>query len=280
MTRYLIYDVFADAPLAGNPLAVVPDASALPEAALQPLAREFNLSETVFMFPAEAPGATARLRIFTPTMEVPFAGHPVIGAAVALAEAGRGPEMLLELGVGPLPCRAGGGRASVVTERPLEILAEPEPALVARALGLPARAIRTDRHAPAIASVGLPFTLTELSGPEALAACAPDTAAFQEGTARHPGALDFAQYAYVREGSDVQARMFAPLDLIPEDPATGSAACALAAFLAAREGGAARLEIRQGETMGRPSRISVTAEGGRVTLSGAARRVMEGRLLL
>lgn len=279
MTRYLTYDVFAAAPFAGNPLAVIPNATDLPEDALQKIAREFNYSETTFVYPPEDPAHTARVRIFTPGMEVPFAGHPTIGTAVALAEAGRGPDMVLELGIGPVAAHASGGAARFTTAAPLEVGDRPEPALVARALGLAPERIVTERHAPTIAGVGLPFTLTELADRAALAACRPDRAAFEDGRAAHPGALDFAQYVYVRDGATIHARMFAPLDGIPEDAATGSAAAALAAFLAAREGPLV-LSLHQGAEMGRPSEIGLEADGRRVTVSGRARRMMEGRLFL
>ena len=105
MSRYLVYDVFTDTRFGGNQLAVFPDATDLPEADLQAIAAEFNFSEVTFVYPPENPAHTARVRIFTPTMEIPFAGHPVIGTAIALADAGHGPDMVLELGVGPLPCR-------------------------------------------------------------------------------------------------------------------------------------------------------------------------------
>ncbi|MBA86043.1 MAG: phenazine biosynthesis protein, partial [Rhodobacteraceae bacterium] len=224
MTRYLVLDVFTDQPFGGNQLAVIPDARALPQARLQQIAREFNFSETTFVYPPRDPAHTARVRIFTPTMEIPFAGHPTIGTAVALAQMGHGPEMMLELGIGPLRAHATEGAARFTTSAPLQILAQPEPALVARALGLPGAALRPETHAPALASLGLPFVLTELTDREALSRIVTDSAAFREGAARYPGALDFAIMAYVREGQTVHARMFAPLDNIPEDPATGSAA--------------------------------------------------------
>ncbi|MFP4328322.1 MAG: PhzF family phenazine biosynthesis protein [Paracoccaceae bacterium] len=280
MARYLVYDVFTDSPFGGNQLAVFPDASSLAEDRLQDIAREFNFSETTFVLPPRDPAHTALVRIFTPTMEVPFAGHPIIGTACALADAGLGPEMVLELGVGPLPCHAAAGRARFTTSAPLEILDHPDPALVAAALGLDPAQLCRERHAPAMASIGLPFTLTELAGPEALAACQPDIAAFRRGAGSHPGGLDFAQYAYIRDGDRIEARMFAPLDMIPEDAATGSAAATLGAYLCALEGRALELTIRQGVAMGRPSQIAVSAREGAVTVAGAAVRVMEGRLLI
>ncbi|MCO6382378.1 PhzF family phenazine biosynthesis protein [Oceanicola sp. 502str15] len=274
MTPYLTLDVFTSAPFSGNPLAVIPDATALPEAALQRIATEFNYSETTFVFPPEDPENTAKVRIFTPTMEVPFAGHPLIGTAVALARAGHGPEMVLELGVGPIRATATPQEARFTTEVALQVIARPDPALTARALGLPLSALAAP---PVMASVGLPFTLTELTSRAALTACAPDTAAFNDGAAAHPSSLDFAQFAYWRDGATIHARMFAPLDNIPEDPATGSASAALGAWLTSQHG-AQSLTIHQGDDMGRPSRIGVETTETAVTISGAAVPMMEGRL--
>lgn len=279
MTDYLVYDVFTDTPFGGNPLAVIPDATALPKADLQRIAQEFNFSETAFLFPPDDPAYTARLRIFTPTTEIPFAGHPTIGTAVALADLGHGPDMILDLGVGPIHAHAENGAARFTTEAALKRLAEPAPALVARALGLAQDSIRTATHPPVMATLGLPFTLTELTDRTALAAIRTDIAAFREGQALFPGALDFAQLAYVRDGNRIDARMFAPLDNIPEDPATGSAAATLAALLAQTLGRDLTLDYHQGADMGRLSRIGLHTHGPRVTVSGRALRMMEGRLV-
>jgi trans-2,3-dihydro-3-hydroxyanthranilate isomerase len=280
MTRYLVYDVFTDTPFGGNPLAVIPEAEGLAEALLQKIAREFNFSETVFVLPPREEGHTARVRIFTPTQEVPFAGHPTIGTAIALRELGGPAEMVLELGVGPIPCTVAGGRARFVTRRPLERLHDVDTGLVAEALGLTASDILTSRHAPVMASVGLPFVFAEIDGESALARATPAIAAFRAGQARYPSPFDFAVAPYVREGDRIRMRMFAPLDSIPEDPATGSAAAALGALLAALAGAPVALDITQGVEMGRPSRILVEAGPDGVAVEGAARRVMEGRLLL
>lgn len=277
MTEYLVYDVFADAPFGGNPLAVIPKAYALPERLLQPVAREFGFSETAFLYPPEA-GGTARMRIFTPTQEIPFAGHPVIGSAVALSQGGSPGGIVLETGIGPLPCFAAEGRAGFVRETGLERLGDPAPDLIARCLGLETDAIRSAVHAPVIASAGLPFALVELDSARLLSRAHPRIEAFRAAAARHPLPFDFAIYAYIREGDDVRARMFAPLDDIPEDPATGSAAAALGLLLANLEGRECRLTIRQGVEMGRLSTIEVIADPGSVTISGGAVRVMEGRL--
>lgn len=280
MTRYLTFDVFTDVPFGGNPLAVIPDASALPEQALQKIAAEFNYSETTYVYPPEDPSNTARVRIFTPTMEVPFAGHPTIGTAVALARAGQGPDMVLELGVGPIRAFATAQEARFTTSAPLEVLARPSVDEVAAALSLKPDQIGTANHVPVMATLGLPFTFTELNSRAALAACQSDIAAFRAGAASYPGALDFAQFVYWRGPDAIHARMFAPLDNIPEDPATGSASATLGALLAELAGEDQAFTIRQGEDMGRPSGIGVATEGPAVTISGKACPVMEGRLLL
>ena len=277
---YLVYDVFTATAFGGNQLAVFPDAQGLPEDRLQAITREFNFSEVTFVYPPQDPAHTARVRIFTPTREVPFAGHPTIGTAIALHDLGRGSDLVLELGVGPIPCRVGETGASFTTPVPLEMIAHPAPSLVAEALGLPAAAIRTDRHAPVQASLGLAFVLVELADRAALAAAQPVIEACRRGAALHPAGLDFAIFAYVRHGEAVEARMFAPLDNMPEDPATGSASATLGAYLAQLPGGPQRLAISQGVDMGRPSQIGVLVGAGGVTVTGQAVKTMAGRLFL
>lgn len=279
MDRYFVYDVFTDTRFGGNQLAIFPEADSIPEDALQRITAEFNFSEVTFVYPPKDPNHTARVRIFTPTMEVPFAGHPTIGTAKALADMGHGSDMVLELGIGPLSCTAGPHGARFTSNAPLARLATPDPALVARALGLSPDRLDTRQHIPTLASVGLPFTLTALASRADLAACQPDIAAFREGAKAHPQGLDFAQFAYVREGDTIHARMFAPLDNIPEDPATGSACAALVAFLCDLEKQPLALTVHQGEDMGRPSLIELTADGTSVSVAGQAVRVMEGHLL-
>ena len=264
---------------------MIPDAASLAEERLQPIAREFNFSETTFVYPATEDGHDARVRIFTPTMEIPFAGHPTIGTAIALRDAiretgGTCSSLILELGVGPIPCAFEGEEASFTTPVPLEVIALPEVDLVARALGLPVDKVRTTTHSPTLAGVGIPFVLTELADRAALSAATPATDAIREGAARYPSGLDFPQFAYVRTGGEVDARMFAPLDNIPEDPATGAACAALAALLRDRLGEDVSLAITQGEDMGRTSRIGARATEKGVTISGTAVRTMEGRLVV
>lgn len=279
MTAYLVYDVFSNKPFGGNQLAVIPDASQIAQDDLQRIAREFNFSETTFVYPPKDPANTARVRIFTPTMEVPFAGHPTIGTAVALADAGHSPDMTLELGIGPISATAQNGAASFTTSAVLETLEAPDLSLVSKALGTKADTIKTDVHAPIMASLGLAFTMTELVSRDALASLTTDVSAFREGNDRYPSGLDFAQFAYVRTGTHIDARMFAPLDNIPEDPATGSACATLAALLAQIEGRDLSFSILQGEDMGRPSVITATTKGTAVTIAGNAVLTMKGELV-
>lgn len=277
---YLVYDVFTETRFGGNQLAVFPDAAGLPDEKLQSIAREFNFSETTFVYPPQNPAHTARVRIFTPTSEVPFAGHPTIGTAIALHDLGRGGEMVLELGVGPIPCTVGPKGASFTTPVPLQIVAHPPADLVAATLGLTVADLRLDRHAPVQASLGLAFVFVELVDRAALARARPQIDAIRTAAAAYPAGLDFAVFCYCRDGETVDARMFAPLDNVPEDPATGSASATLGAFLASLPGGPRRLAIAQGDDMGRPSRIAVSVGPSGVTVAGQAVKVMAGTLYL
>ena len=282
MTRFVVYDVFTETAFGGNQLAVIPDATAVPEALLQKIAREFNFSESTFVYPPDDPGNTAKVRIFTPTMEVPFAGHPTIGTATALRDDGVTGDLILELGIGPVPCTFGDEGASFTISAPLTRFGTPDVPLVAAALSLPETAITSSTHPPTQAGVGLPFLFVELASREALASCQPVTDIFRQGAERYPCPLDFAIYAYVREKQQIDARMFAPLDNIPEDPATGSAAAAVAALLADITKQEQDLTISQGEDMGRPSHIHATTSGSdpvTVTVAGRAVKTMEGQLV-
>lgn len=275
MTDYVVLDVFTDRPFGGNPLAVIPDAAGLSDEAMQLIAREFGFSETTFVFPPEDPASTARVRIFTPMSELPFAGHPTIGTAVALADRGAPPDMILELGVGPVESHAVAGHARFTTRHPVSRHGEPDAELVAACAGLAASEIAAP---PVVVSVGLPFVMVELASVEALASARPETDAFRRAAERYLEAIgDFNLYLYVRDGASIRARAFAPLAGIPEDPATGSAAAALAAHLAEADG-AGKYFFTQGVEMGRPSRIEVAVDGGAITVAGQAVTVMRGVL--
>ena len=277
---YLVYDVFTDTRFGGNQLAVFPDALGLPEDRLQAIAAEFNFSEVTFVYPPADPGHTARVRIFTPTAEIPFAGHPTIGTAIALADLGCSGDLVLELGVGPIPCRVTPEGAEFTTPVPLQVVAYPPQAMVAAALGLPVEAIVCTTHPPVQASLGLAFVLVELDSRKSLSQAAPVVEAIRKGAAAYPAGLDFAIFCYVRQGEGVDARMFAPLDNMPEDPATGSASATLGALLASLPGGPQRLAITQGEDMGRLSKIAVSVGPKGVTVRGQAVKVMAGTLFL
>lgn len=272
--RFVTVDVFTERPFGGNPLAVVLDAEGLSTAQMQAVAREFNYSETTFVLPPRLPDHDAWVRIFTPRREVPFAGHPNVGTAFVLARldsAGAGKRLVFEEAAGLVPVellREGGmvvGAELIAPERLRRSEAMTE-ADVAACLSLAADDIATSAHVPAIASVGLAFVVVELSGRDALARVQTDMAAFR----RHmPRGGANGVFAYVRDGDDVQARMFAPLSGIDEDPATGSATCALVALLADLAPEPVldlRLRVEQGVDMGRPSLLLARArkEAGQV----------------
>lgn len=272
--RYEVWDVFTEAPFAGNPLAVV-WADGLAEDAMLRVAREFGYSETTFVAP-DAGGAS--VRIWTPAEELPFAGHPLVGTACALAADGAGPGLTLRIPVGPVAVEArsegGRGRAAFVREAPLERLGALPAGLVAACCGL----AEDDLGAPPErASLGTPFAFAELADPGALDRAAPDLAAFRRLEAEHPLPIRAAIYLWAREDAGVRARMFGLNDALYEDPATGSAAATLARLLRAR-GEPPAGAIRQGEAMGRPSLIETSVDGDAVRVAGAAVRVMSGTL--
>lgn len=283
MTEYCVYDVFTNEAFGGNPLAVITDATALAEDQLLKIAREFNFSETTFVLPPEDSVHDARVRIFTPTRELAFAGHPTVGTALALRDIGKaGTSMVLELGVGPIPVTIDGRRAEFATQVPLTTGDAPGVDALARCLSLAATAIRFDRHAPVEASLGTEFVLVELSDPAALDAASPDLDGYRRACS---DADRLAIFAYCRDGDRIDARMFAPLGGILEDPATGSASAALAAYLGELDGDSQSFEISQGVKMGRPSRIqaAVTVENGKTVetrIAGEAVKIMEGRLVI
>lgn len=278
MFDYLVYDVFTDTSFGGNQLAIFPDAGDIPEDKLQSIAAEFNFSEVTFIYPPNDPANTARVRIFTPTAEVDFAGHPIIGTATALRDLGYQGDMTLEFGIGHVRCKVENGWSSFTAHQPLQRLSKAATQLVAKALGVPEGAIITDTHVPIIASLGLPFVLVELSDLSKLSACLPEIEYFRQGAESHPESHDFAIFAYVREGDNIRSRMFAPLDNIPEDPATGSASATLAALLTELLEEPQSLHFLQGVEMGRPSTIKAetTLSPISVTISGQAVKVMEG----
>ena len=297
---YRRLDVFTERPLAGNPLAVVLDADGLDAAQMQAIAREFNLSETVFVLKARDPFNTARLRIFAPAVELPFAGHPTIGAAALIAferardMLGQAPiRLVLEEEIGPVVCevaRARGAlRAQFIVPRRPEIVEETlDVARLAAALGLTAEDIGFDGHRPVIASAGLPFAFIPLASRAALNRAMPAFGAMAAALAMERPAASFYTRETENPANHVQARVFVPGLGAHEDPATGSAAAAFAAVALRFEhpdDGEHTIQIEQGVAMGRPSLITLSlhVEQGALTqaaIGGASVIVGEGFLSL
>jgi trans-2,3-dihydro-3-hydroxyanthranilate isomerase len=272
--RFVVADVFTDVPFAGNQLAVFTDAREIPEERLQELAREINFSETVFVYPAAGEGH-ARMRIFTPVLELPFAGHPVLGTAFVLGGPLQLDELLLETGAGIVPVRLERDGSRIVFgwmrqppfsfepyDRAEELLAR----LGVEESGLPVELYRQ----------GPGHVLLELASPEAVAALRPDVAALLElngyGTA-----------CFARDGGRWKARVFVPAHGVGEDPATGSFAGPLALHLS-RHGRIAfgdEIEIRQGVELGRPSTLYAVARSPEdVEVGGSAVVVARGEFRL
>jgi trans-2,3-dihydro-3-hydroxyanthranilate isomerase len=287
--RFLLVDVFTEHAFGGNQLAVFPDAAGIPGALMQAYARELNFSETTFVLPPRKPGHTHRVRIFTPTMEVAFAGHPNIGTAVVLAKVQSGGAFVFDEDVGTVRTTAGidgdRGFAELTLERAAEIRpADIVPARLAAMLSLPEGSIGP---LPAFfVGVGLPFFIVTLKDADSVTAARLDLGVWE--TVLPPGSWSRDVYIVAGDfapGGHLKARMFAPADGVPEDPATGSAAAAFAASLAAvlpDPDGHFAWTVKQGAEIGRPSRISVSAEkrAGHVIsvrVGGSAVIVGEGR---
>ena len=306
--QYHTADVFTDTPFGGNQLAVIVDARGLTPEQMASIAREFNFSETIFVTPPEDAANTKRVRIFTPGSELPFAGHPTVGAAFVLAATGEidltGDEtrIILEEGVGPVPVviRSENGRpvfaqltAAKIPEKGTETHAR---GAIAKLLSLDSEDIDEDADYKIEAwSAGLPYLIVPIKTLEALGRArvkvdlweknlrdtwAPEVFLFVETE-------ESAALNGVRSGDGViRARMFAPSLGIPEDPATGSACACLAGYLAARSSkhdGVLKYTVHQGVEMGRPSRIEVEVDvtEGAVTavrIGGASVLVSSGTL--
>jgi trans-2,3-dihydro-3-hydroxyanthranilate isomerase len=270
--QYYICDVFTETRFGGNPLAVLPKAEGLSDHQMQQITREFNFSESAFVFPAKA-GYTRHVRIFTPGGEIPFAGHPNVGTAFVLASAGDFGEINSSLTVtfeeeaGLVPVTIGCEKGAVVrcevaAPQSLSLGKTVSAELVASAASLSPEDILTEMHQPQVCSVGLPFVITELTDRGALERARINMSGFD---ALADVKLKPSLHLYVRvsNGFDIRARMFAPLSGVPEDPATGSASCALAGLLAhykEKPSGSFAWRIAQGVEMGRPSTLIARAE--------------------
>ncbi len=268
--RFVTLDVFTGERFAGNPLAVVLEAEGLDPAAMQRIAKEFNLSETVFVLPASEPRQRADIRIFTPARELPFAGHPTVGTAVLLALLDQNGEpgalaFGLKEQVGIVPCAVEVKDGTSGTARfrlprlPFVWGDGRESADCAWALGLDPTEVGFDQHIPSRHSAGVAYDLVPVSSLEALARSKPQAEAFDKifGDSDHPAAYVYARVPDA-ESLRFRARMFGPGMGIVEDPATGSAAAAFAGALMQCEplgNGEHNIVIEQGVEMGRPSEI-------------------------
>lgn len=293
--RYFICDVFSALRFGGNQLAVFPDADGISSAEMQQIAREFNFSETSFVLPAQPP-FTRKLRIFTPTAEVPFAGHPNIGTAFALATDGAfgalesATEVLFDEAAGKVAITVHRDELGIHCElrapqqltRGAQVSAE----RLASAVNLEAAEVLTSTHNPQVVSVGLPFLVAELANLEALQNARPNPEVLEDFQ-RENIVPDVFVYTRGDRDDELRARMFAPFDGVPEDPATGSANCALAALLTecATDGRSEhQWRVMQGVEMGRPSVLNTRTRrrDGQVDtwIGGYSVLVSEGTLTL
>jgi trans-2,3-dihydro-3-hydroxyanthranilate isomerase len=298
---YLIYDVFTETALTGNPLAIVFDADDLDDQAMQAIAREFNLSETVFLTQPSNPVASAGVRIFTPDYELPFAGHPTVGTAIALTEkrglAGGSALLVLEEKVGPVRCAVSYSGEQWFAEFDLprlpEQLALPvDTGAIAAALGIDPHEICFENHQPSYWTAGNPFVFVPVAGLDVAARIRLDPRAWaQLGIVRDSGSLA-SPYVYCREtvrhDCNFHARMMVPVGGTYEDPATGSAAAAFAGAVHHFDqpvDGPCQVWIEQGVEMGRPSsiRLEMDIQEGAISaarIGGNAVKVAEGLLTM
>jgi trans-2,3-dihydro-3-hydroxyanthranilate isomerase len=271
-------DVFSETRFGGNPLAVFPNAKGLTSEQMQSIARELNLSETTFVLPGSGE-FTRQVRIFTPAQEVPFAGHPNVGTAFTLAKLGEfgqiddQTKIVFDEKAGPVPITIRKDESKIWCElkAPTELtIGETIPVpQIAAAIGLQADQIVTSTHPPQVASVGLGFITVELLDRDALANATVLFPIFEE--IQKSGVHPYV-FMYVRSNDefDIRARMFAPTDNIMEDPATGSATCAMVALLThcnPESDGEYSFRVGQGIEMGRPSLLEARTkkEDGVVT---------------
>jgi len=287
---YVTVDVFTDRRFGGNPLAVFPAADGLDTGQMQALAAEMNYSETTFVLPPDDPTNLARVRIFNRTAEMPFAGHPNVGTGFVLAQLGMsGGTLRFEELAGLVEVRLIEEQGSVVgaeidAPQPLSLFEEFAVDGIAACVSLSTAQLRVSAHRPIRASVGVDFVFVETTA-EALGSASPDLAAFRRLCATPADGERLSIFLYAIDGSDVRARMFAPLSGTWEDPATGSANATLAA-LRLHLSGAETLILNavQGVEMGRESHLSLrswrTADGIRASVGGRCVPVFRGSVTL
>jgi len=281
---FMILDVFTAKPFGGNQLAVLTDARGLTSEAMQTIAREFNFPESTFVLPPDDPAHARRVRIFTPAVELPFAGHPTVGTACALAISDAVPlgHIVLEEGVGPVPVTTATDGANFSARfrlsRAPEHFDPPSADDMAAILSLDPGEI-VDVFS---ASVGVNFTYVHLRSREAVDQCQLDLDAWRRLLSSHPASQVYMFAGDLEDGGEIYSRMFGPSFGIAEDPATGAAAAAIVGVAASRSG-SLDLRITQGVRMGRPSSIqaSATAEAGEVRsieVGGSCALIAEGSI--
>ncbi len=288
--RYRVVDVFARQPLEGNPLAVFPDASALDDLTMQKIARELNLSETTFILPSTRPDCAVRVRIFTPSQEMAFAGHPVIGTSYVLLDekaiSARDGRLALDIKAGPMPIRVEAG------ERPRIWLTTPPikwGAIYDRSACAEAAGLRSDdllNVAPQMLSAGNPTIFIPVKDKAAVDSAWIDLASSRKLRGGHPEA--FCNFVFTPTAEGAYSRMFAPEHRIAEDPATGSATGPLAAYMMRHKlvSGApgTRFHSEQGTAMGRKSILHVQINGDQgadgIEVGGYVTPVVEATITL
>jgi len=295
-------DVFTDVAFGGNPVAVIPDAEGLTDLELQQVAREMNLAETVFVFPPSDPAAVVKIRIFTPTQEIPFAGHPVIGTFFVLATITRldlrepVTRVLQECNLGLFPVELHARKGTIQRV----VMTQPKPQFldvvdnrddlfsIAKALGVSKQQITDTKRPVQVVSTGLPVMIVPMRTLTAVRSVIPDVSAVATLCQQY-GANGMMVYSTmtVEQQATVHTRMFAPLIGIIEDPATGSASGALGAYLVqngvVEVGPMTEIIAEQGYEIERPSRILIQVESEddaiqEVKVGGQAVMVVEGTL--
>ena len=262
--NYQLLDVFTRKRLTGNPLAVVLKADGLLDDQMQAIAKEFNLSETVFVCKPKSERHAASLRIFTPTVELPFAGHPTVGTAVALALSGRTTALRLEEKLGVITCvverleKHLGKARFALPVLPEEAGKVSSKQAIASSLGLEADEIGCGLYQPAVFSAGVPYYLIPVRDPDCLRRLKLERRGWEEVYPVGRGSVYVFTETPGETGNDFAARMFSPGMGISEDPATGGAAAALIGLIARHvAAGQHEFALRQGHEMGRPSLIEL-----------------------
>ena len=296
--HYLTLDVFTDQRFGGNPLAVILDARGLSDAEMLQVTREFNFSESTFVLPAENASMTRRVRIFTPGGEVPFAGHPTVGTAIAMVFSGDVTadgdtlQVVLGVNVGPVPVtirlRDGVPEWAQLSVAQLPVEEPPiDAAIVCEVMGLqPSDLLPASTHPPRVTSCGLPFLMVPVATRNAVERARVQVAPFERHFQGTPAEMMMV-FTPISDtpGVDIHCRVFCPGVNVPEDPATGSANAALGGYLAARtpRTGTLTWTTQQGIEMGRPSRLEIEVDkaGDAITavrVGGNAVLMSEGRL--